>query len=275
MSLATATRSEITKQFTTSGWWVLILVLVAYVGSTAAGLAFVLAATSTGTLPAQGDQPQLPAEAIPPVLYSLASSVGYVFPLLVGTLMVTSEFRHRTLTPTFLATPRRGRVLSAKLLAGIVMGVLFAVVAILAAVGPSAGILAGFGLDTQLADQDSWLLIGRVAIALVLWVLVGIGVGTLVRNQVAAIVIVLAFTQFIEPIARFAAAFVKGMTDVTRFLPGAATDALVGSSIFTMFGGGQAGAQPLEWWVGGLVLAGYAIVLLVLGHLFSWRRDVS
>ena len=34
-------------------------------------------------------------------------------------------------------------------------------------------------------------------------------------------------------------------------------------------------AEPLEWWAGGLVLAGYTVVLVVLGHLLSWRRDVS
>ena len=33
-------------------------------------------------------------------------------------------------------------------------------------------------------------------------------------------------------------------------------------------------AASLEWWGGGLVLLGYAVVLLVLGHLLSWRRDV-
>ena len=36
MSLTAATRSETTKQFTTSIWWVLAVVLFAYVGFTAA-----------------------------------------------------------------------------------------------------------------------------------------------------------------------------------------------------------------------------------------------
>ena len=34
-------------------------------------------------------------------------------------------------------------------------------------------------------------------------------------------------------------------------------------------------ADPLEWWVGGLVLLGYAVLLVLLGHLLSWRRDVT
>ena len=243
MSLAHATRSELTKQFSTSIWWILAIVLVAYVGFTAAVLGFVLTA------------------------------VGYVFPLLIGTLMVTTEFRHKTLTPTFLATPRRGVVLWAKLAAGILLGVLFGVIGVVASVAPAAAFLLGYGVDTELSSLDTWALFGRMILAFVLWVLIGVGVGALVRNQVGAIVGVLVFTQFLEPVGRAAASFVEGLSDVTRFLPGAASDALVGASLFTT--ATPASGDQLEWWVGGLVLLGYAVVLVALGHLTSWRRDVT
>lgn len=277
MSLVAASRSEVTKQFSTAAWWVLGIVLVVYVGTTATGLGVVFAASSAGRLSGT-NAPRLPADAIVPVLYSLASSIGYVFPLLIGTLMVTAEFRHKTLTPTFLATPKRGRVLAAKVIVGVVLGALYSVFAVLSTVGPAAGVLAGFGIDAQLGKSDTWALLGRIVLAFVVWALIGLGVGTLVRNQVAAIVIVLAFTQFIEPIARAASAFLSGLSDVTRFLPGAASYALVGSSVFTTFSAGSGAptsSHPLEWWVGGLVLLGYAVVFLVLGYLTSWRRDVS
>ena len=84
----------------------------------------------------------------------------------------------------------------------------------------------------------------------------------------------LVFTQFLEPVFRAVAAFVEGLDQVTRFLPGAAGDALVGASVFTSLPG-SGSAEPLEWWAGGLVLLGYALVLLVVGHLVSWRRDVG
>ena len=92
--------------------------------------------------------------------------------------------------------------------------------------------------------------------------------------QVAAVVGVLVFTQFLEPIARTAGAFVEGLDTVTNYLPGAASDALVGASIFQMAGAG-ASTSGLEWWAGGAVLLGYALVLLVLGYALNWRRDVS
>lgn len=274
MSLTAATRSESTKQFTTSIWWVLAIVLAAYVAFTAAVLGFVFTASASGALP--GDNaPRLSAEGLPPVLYSTATAVGYVFPLLIGTLMVTTEFRHKTLTPTFLATPRRGLVLWAKLFVGVALGVLYGLIGVIAAVVPAASFLAASGLDTDLGSSDTWALFGRMLLAFVLWVLIGIGVGALVRNQVGAIVGVLVFTQFIEPVGRAVAAFVDQLSGVIRFLPGAASDALVGSSVFTAVPTTGSAAEPLEWWAGGLVLLGYAVVFVVLGHLVSWRRDVS
>ncbi len=271
MSLVRATRSEFTKQFSTSIWWVLGLVLAAYVGSTASGLSVVFALVATDALPAGSQGAPLVGDAYP-LVYSIASAVGYVFPLLIGTLLITGEFRHQTLTPTFLATPRRGRVLWGKIIAGAVLGALYAVVALAVTVGPGAGVLAGFGLDTGLESLDTWTMFARIVLAFVLWVLVGIGVGLVVRNQVAAVVIVLAFTQFLEPLLRIGGSFVAALTDVARYLPGAASDALVGASVFSMSTGAEG---ALEWWGGGAVLLGYALALLLIGHIAGWRRDVA
>ncbi len=272
MSLAAASRSELTKQFTTSIWWILALVLFVYIGLFATGFGFLLAGVSTGAI-GGAEAPVLPAEALPPVIYSMATSFGYVFPLLVGTLLTTSEFRHKTLTPTFLATPRRGVVLAAKVVGGIVMGVVFGVVGLVCTVVPGAVILSVSDLDTGLGSADTWALLGRMVIAFVLWTLIGIGVGAVVRNQVVAIVVVLAFTQFVEPIARLAGGFVEGLQPVVQALPGAASDALVGASAFSI--SMPTTTESLEWWAGGLVLLAYAVVFLFLGQLTSWRRDVN
>lgn len=272
MSFVAATRSESAKQFSTSMWWLLAIILVAYIAFTSAALGFAVGGAATGAF-GSGDAIPLPETGIAATLYSTATSVGYVFPLLIGTLIVTAEFRHKTLTPTFLATPRRGVVLWAKLAVGAFLGVLFGILGIVASVGPAAGFLSGFGLDTELTSSDTWAMLARMLIAFVLWVLIGVGVGALVRNQVGAVVGVLVFTQFIEPIVRTAAAYIDGLGDVVAYLPGAASDALVGGSVFSV--AMPTGTEPIEWWVGGVVLLGYAVVILVLGYLTSWRRDVS
>ena len=210
------------------------------------------------------------------MLYSTATAVGYVFPLLIGTLMVTTEFRHKTLTPTFLATPKRGLVLWAKILVGIALGVAVrrARRALLRRPGRRASSPRTAWTPTS-RSSDTWALFGRMILAFVLWVLVGIGVGALVRNQVGAIVGVLVFTQFLEPVGRTAAGFVEGLTEVTRFLPGAASDALVGASLFSTAAPGLPARRPA-----GVVgrrprAARLRVVLVLLGHLLSWRRDVT
>lgn len=272
MTLLASTRSEYTKQFSTAGWWVLAIVLVAYVAFTAGVLAFVFGGVASGQL-GGATGPALAAAAVPRLVYSSATAVGYVFPLLVGTLMVTTEFRHKTLTPTFLATPRRGVVLGGKFAVGIVVGLLYGILGVIASVGAGAVVLGIFGIDTQLGSSDTWVLVGRMILAFILWALVGIGVGTVVRNQVAAIVIVLAVTLFIEPIVRTVGGVVDGFGDVVKWFPSAASDALVGKTIFATVS--AAGTATLEWWVGGLALLGYAVLFLVIGLFTTWRRDID
>ena len=179
MSLLAATRSEVTKVLTTSTWWILAVVLVAYVGSTAGGLSWLFGALQTGALPtdATTGAPPIAPGTLAPTMYSVASSIGYVFPLLIGTLMATSEFRHQTLTPTFLATPRRGVALGGKLAAALLIGALYALVAIIAVVVPSALVFASLGTDTGLGTADTWWCLARAFAALIPWALIGGGLG--------------------------------------------------------------------------------------------------
>jgi hypothetical protein len=130
------------------------------------------------------------------------------------------------------------------------------------------------GVDPGLDSADNWALIARALLAMALWAVVGVGLGVLLPNQVAVIVSVLAFTQFLEPLLRLASSFWEWTAAVGRFLPGAATDALVGSSIYSLAAAGGA-TDVLEWWQGGLVLGGYAVLFIGIGALTTWRRDVT
>src|SRR5581483_7284925 len=56
-------------------------------------------------------------------------SIAGLFSALAGILLVTSEYRYGTIRPTFLFQPRRTRVVAAKLGAGVIAGLLFAIVA--------------------------------------------------------------------------------------------------------------------------------------------------
>lgn len=266
MSLANATRSEVTKQFTTAGWWVIGIILAVYLVIQAGFLSSAMAFSAS-----EQNSTALGTETTG-MLYSVAASSGYIFPLLFGTLMVTTEFRHKLIVPTFLATPRRGTALTAKFIAGTVIGAIYGVIAVVTTAAVVFVALSLFGLDTDITSSDTWIVLAKALLALVLWALVGIGVGSVIRNQVAAIVVILAFTMLIEPVLRFAAMLVEWMPAYTKWLPGAATEGLVGHNMLSM--GGSA-TDMLPWWGGALVLVGYAVVFSVIGALTTWRRDVS
>ncbi|GAB2818685.1 ABC transporter permease [Alpinimonas psychrophila] len=269
-----AMRSETLKLVTVRLWWILALILLGYVGFTAGLLAGLFGALGN-QLAASPGAPQLPPESLPAIVYSTTTAVGYVFPLIFGALAVTGEFRYQTLTPTFLAEPRRGVVLAAKLVVVGVAGAIFGVVGLVASMGIGAPVLALTGNDGALGSSETWLLAVRIVLAMALWAVIGVGVGSLIPNQIASIIVVLAFTQFVEPILRFGTSIWDWTAQIGQFLPGSAGDSLVGASFFTSFGAGAAGAVSLEWWQGGLVLVAYAIVLSLAGLATSWRRDVT
>ena len=271
MSIGSATRSEFTKYFTTSSWWVLTLITAVAMALLSGGFAAAIGLAQSGALDDVPDAALLGA-ASPSLVYGLAVNIGYIFPILLGVLLVTGEFRHHTLVPTFLATPRRGIVLFAKLITGAIVGAGLGVVAVIATVGPAAAVFAATGQDPELFTNDNLAMMARMVLAFVLWSWVGLGLGSIVRNQVAAIVIALVFTQLVEPLIRTAAAFAPAIEPAARYLPSAASDTLTGSNFYVMLG---ATGESQQWWVGAVVLAVYAIVLTAIGAITTWRRDVD
>ncbi|WP_235866023.1 hypothetical protein [Serinibacter arcticus] len=156
------------------------------------------------------------------------------------------------------------------------LGALYGVLAFAGSIAAGAIALNAFGLETGLGTSAVWLLVLRGIVAMALWSVIGVGLGTLVRNQVAAIVIVLAFTQFLEPVLRFAALLNSTTAGIGTFLPGAASDGLVGASFLSFGGlGGDSAPGMLEPWQGGLVLLAYALAAVVGGYFTSWRKDVT
>jgi len=257
-------RSELRKFFTTRLWWILLVSLAVYMGGTALLLAF--AFTQRGAVGLPDGLTDDPA-ALVTAVYGTASSLGYVFPVVIGALAVTSEFRYQTITPTYLATPSRTRVLTAKLVSSLPLGLLYGIVGTAVSVGGGAAMLAARGHATFLTDAAVLESVARSVLALTIWIVVGVGVGALLRNQVVAIVVVLVYTQLLEPIVRT----VLTSTPVGRFLPGAAGDAIVGNSVYSATGLGGL----LPWWSGVLVLAGYGLLAAAVAAGTTMRRDVG
>jgi ABC-2 type transport system permease protein len=119
-------------------------------------------------------------------------AVALIFSGLAGVLLVTSEYRYGTIHPTFLFTPRRATVLSAKLTAGLLAGLVFGAVSVGLAVGIGELILSARGIRSALTGGDFTLLVfgGLAGIALV--GAFGVGLGAILRSQVGAVIALLA-----------------------------------------------------------------------------------
>ena len=266
--MKTSLISEFRKLTTTRMWWILLIAMAAYMAFLGAVMAWSLTVT-----PANGTEPAIDvtAETIRSSVYSTAVTFGYVFPVIIGALSVTGEFRHKTISPTFLAEPNRLRVLWAKLGASVPIGAFYGLAGTLATAAAGASVLALTGNPTLLGDSETWAALGRSVLALTLWAPVGVGLGALITNQVVAIVVVLVYTQFLEAILRIGLSNVGDVgTTISTYLPGAASEAIAGGSVYSTMGMGD-----LLPWAGGVaVLIGYALVCTVVGALTTFRRDV-
>lgn len=264
-------RTEYRKLITTRLWWVLLVTMGGYMAFLGAMMAFTFTVEGAMGAGPTGDPIELDPFDVARTVYTLAPALGYVFPVVVGAMAITGEVRHKTLTPTFLAEPRRGRVLLAKLVASLPLGAMFGVVGTAGTVLGGAAVLALRGEPVLLDDPEVLRSLGLSVLALTVWCMVGVGFGSVLTNQVAAIVVLLAFTQFVEPLARFALGAFEATADVARWLPGAAGESITGASLYSSFGAGDL----LPWWQGLIMLVGYGLVLAAVGRLTTLRRDVT
>jgi len=176
--------------------------------------------------------------------------------LLVGVLAFTGEMRHGSLTPTLLVTPRRRRVVVAKVLATAVVGI--AVTAVLVAAAAAIG--AATGVLTTAPDAEVLRLVGTGMLLASFWAWLGVAVGVLVRQQIPALVLPLVWLLVGETLVT-----AYGLADLRWWLPGGAASGLSGADL--------PGVLPAP--LAALVLAGYAVVLTVPGLARLTHVDVT
>lgn len=186
-------------------------------------------------------------------------SLAGLFSALAGVLLVTSEFRFGTITPTFLFSPRRSRVVVAKVTAGLLAGLVFAVVGEGIAFAIGYAILSGRGISVSLGGGDIAVLLVGVVVSSALWGAIGVAVGAIVRNQIGAVVGLLAWGFVVESLLF---AFVPS---VGRLTPGEAQNALMGLTTRHLLSPGA----------GGAVLVAWTCVLACVAAVVTARRDVG
>lgn len=256
--------SEWRKVTTTKLAWVLVIVAMVYS----------VAQVGTLVLLASGLLPEIPGQESllqdPAYITTLLSQTGTAatFVLLLGIIAMTGEFRHMTITSTFLATPRRGRVLVGKMLLFGAIGVGVAVLALAAVLVTTIVALLPFDHAPVTASAVLSVLVGA-AIGLALYAVLGVSLGSVITNQVAAIVVALLWVLLIEPLLGLA------FPDVARWLPGGALNSAMDVGLRADLTGTLTAAEPLPAWAGMAVLLGYAVVLAVVGSRTTMRRDIT
>jgi ABC-2 type transport system permease protein len=191
-------------------------------------------------------------------LFGIGSFAG-VFAALAGIMLVTGEFRFGTIRPTFLFTPRRSVVLAAKVIASLLAGIVFAAIGEALSVGIGALILNERGISLALGSNDYELMTLGTIVGTALWGGIGVGVGMIVRNQVGAIIGLLAWGFVVENLL-FAL-----VPSVGRLTPGQAQNGFMGLT----------DKHLLSAAAGGAVLVAWTVVLCAAGAALAARRDVS
>jgi ABC-2 type transport system permease protein len=241
-------RSEFRKLTTVRSPWLLL----------AAGPLLVVAGVS-GLVVSGGDirDPATQRAALAHV--GVAAMVTLIF----GLLAVAGEYRHGTVTDTYLSCPARGRVVAAKLAVYSLVGAAAGLVTSLVAIAATAAWWAAKGGSFQLSGADTWLTLGGGMGVSIAFAAIGVSVGALIRNLVAAVAATLAWIALIEGIA----GQLLG-SGLARWLPFYASEALGRTNV-------SPATRLLPQWGGGLVLLGYAIALAVAAVMATLIRDVT
>ena len=267
-----AVRSELLKFFTTRLWWGMAIGVLATAAAFA--LLFGILYTSQSFLENSGGGfggGEIVADdtQIANTVYTAGLSVGYLLMLVIGVVQIGAEYRHHTITSTFLAQPRRVRVMLAKVLALVVIGVGYGVLSLVGSVLVGAITLQARGADPFPSGSVARTLLLSLLV-LGLWALIGLGVGILIPNQVAALLIAVGVAWIVEPLVGVAiSAWNFGNEHIAPYLPSAASQAIVNGAQ------SSAGDERLSWWGGAVMMVVWAALFAGAGIARVLRQDIS
>lgn len=193
---------------------------------------------------------------------------GLLVSMIFGTMLVTTEFRHKTITDTYLDQPDRSRVLAAKVIVAGLTGALFGVAAALVTTAAAAGFTAARGSHFAYSATTVLRYGAGAAAAAALLAAVGAGIGALLRSQLAAAIVVFAWG--------FAAEQLLAAADkpLAPYLPVIAANTMAGAGRATM-PPVPAGLAALPFAGVAALLAGLAVALAAAAAATTVRRDIT
>jgi ABC-2 type transport system permease protein len=186
--------AELVKVRTTRLWFGLALGGLAL---TAVGTIALLAVANTAEGRLAGLQPVTTAEDVRRLLFDASGSMAFI--LVLAATMATAEFRYGTAVGTYLATPSRARVISAKSLAAAPVGFVFGVGAAALSLLLAAGWIAVKG-DAMPFGSPVVIAVVQLGVQGAYGAVLALGFGALVRSQLVAILGLLGWLFVFEPL---------------------------------------------------------------------------
>jgi ABC-2 type transport system permease protein len=216
--------------------------------------------------------------------------------LVLGVIIVTTEYRHKTITPVYLAEPRRGLNVAAKLIASLLAGAVLGLLTTLVGLGVGWSLVLAkvhsclvgssayqrghvfqgmsrsacnslhgvyYVANTANLWTAWWHVAPGVVAAGALFCVYGAGLGALLKNQVFGIVVGLVFTLVVEGI-------IGGIwPTVGEYFPGGAAVAVENLNAKAST------TAMLPWWGGAIMLLIYGVALAVASAMTTLRADIT
>ena len=183
----------------------------------------VIAAIGAVVIVSAGEAAEMPATLSEYVPLRFGPSNYGLLLAVFGVRLFADEVQHHTLAATLIRTPDRRRVLAAKVLIAVAVATAFCAAVYLVVVPIT---LIGVSMrDLAMTVDGAALaaLFGRVVVASVLFTVLGVAVGTAVRNRTVALVAVIVWFALAEDV-------IGGLLRIKRFLPSSAMESLVSAS---------------------------------------------
>jgi ABC-2 type transport system permease protein len=193
--------------------------------------------------------------------------------MLLGIHLVTSEVAQRTVTMTFLVTPRRERVIAAKLAAAAAFGALFWLIATVMDGAVTPVFLATQHISASLTGTGVVRAVLLGLLAFVLWAAFGVGLGAVIRGQVASVVTGIAIYAGSFAVAELLFHALYDLYHHAWLLGAPVIAPAVASRVMLTPAPAFPHAPPQ--WTGAVVMAGYALALAAAGIIQTRRHDIA
>ncbi len=265
-------KAEYLKLRTTNVWW--LFGMFTLIATGLALLVNILTFHYSARPEGQGGSPDFDKISGAAGVFTSGQFFGAMFAMLLAILAITNEYHHQTVTTTFLATPHRTTVITAKFVISMIAAAVLWVMTTVIDLVVGSIYFSADGYDSHLGDSAVTKAMLFSLLVFALWAIFGVGLGVLIRSQIGATVT----GALLYTVGLYLAIGIFSL--IHAFL--IKKDWVLSSMVIVPAVAAQVAISPSkiypespDQWVGVAVMIGYGIVFGAIGIYFTRKRDVS